>query len=47
MATHSKLPMNQYPAIQDIIFSTIGIKCILEKLDPSKSAGPKCLLFCS
>ena len=27
-----KLPMNQYPALQDIIFSTIGIKCILEKL---------------
>ena len=35
-----KLPMNQYPALQDIIFSTIGIKCILEKLDPSRSAGP-------
>ena len=32
--------MNQYPILQDIIFSTIGIKCILEKLDPSKSAGP-------
>ena len=35
-----KLPMNQYPILQYIIFSTIGIKCILEKLDPSKSAGP-------
>ena len=35
-----KLPMNQYPILQDIIFSTIGIKCILENLDPSKSAGP-------
>ena len=35
----TKLPMNQYPTLQDI-FSTIGIKCILEKLDPSKSAGP-------
>ena len=30
-----KLPMNQYPILQDIILSTIGIKCILEKLDPS------------
>ena len=34
-----KLPMNQYPIFQDIIFSTIGIKCILEKLYPNKSAG--------
>ena len=35
-----KLSMNQYPILQDIIFSTIGIKCILEKWNPSKSAGP-------
>ena len=30
------LRINQYPALQDII----SIQCILEKLDPSKSAGP-------
>ena len=35
-----KLPMKQYSILQDIIFSTIGIKCILEKLDPSKSTCP-------
>ena len=34
-----QLPTNHYPVLQDIIFSTFGIKCILEKLDPSKSAG--------
>ena len=32
--------MDQYPILQDIVFFTIGINCILEKLDPSKSAGP-------
>ena len=40
-----KLPMNQYPILQDI-FSTIGIKCILEKLDTSKSAGPDDISSC-
>ena len=40
-----KLPMNQYPILQDI-FSTIGIKFILEKLDTSKSAGPDDIPSC-
>lgn len=35
-----KLPMNQYPLATRHYFSTIGIKCILEKLGSSKSAGP-------
>ena len=35
-----QLPTTPYPILQDIIFSTVGIKCILEKLEPSKSAGP-------
>ena len=33
--------MNQYPALQDIIFLPLVLNVrILEKLDPSKSTGP-------
>ena len=33
--------MNQYPALQDIIFLLLVLNVrILEKLDPSKSTGP-------
>ena len=38
--------MNQYLILQDVIFSTIGIKCILKKLYPSKSAGPDDIPSC-
>ena len=34
------LPSNQYPDTDNIDFTSNGIKCILENLDSSKSAGP-------
>jgi len=34
------LPLNQLPETDSIKFTSNGIKCILENLDPSKSSGP-------
>jgi len=34
------LPLNQLPETDSINFTSNGIKCILENLDPSKSSGP-------
>ena len=37
---NSTLPSNQYPNTDNIDFTSNSIKCILENLDSSKSAGP-------